>query len=111
MEKYVYVKESELSRACNQIKAYADFLSRCIEEYEQILATMQNEKAIADELICSKLSSIVEQIKPYKTSIYDECEKISAIIGSNIADISAEDNFKYPADIISTISSLLAKFL
>lgn len=111
MDKYVYVKESELSRACNQVKSYADFLSRSIEEYIQILATIQNDKAIADELICSKLSSLAEQIMPYKTSIYDECEKISGIINSDIADISAEDNFRYPADMISTISSLLASFL
>lgn len=111
MGKYVYIKESELSRASNQIKSYADFLSRSLEEYIQILATVQNEKAIADELICSRLSALAEQILPYKTSIYDECEKISGIISSDITNISAEDNFRYPADMISTISSLLASFL
>ncbi len=111
MEKYVYVKESELSKASNQIKSYADFLSRCIEEYIQILATIQKDKAIADELICSKLSALAEQIMPYKTFIYDECEKTSGFISNDIADISAEDNFRYPADMIATLSSLLATFL
>lgn len=111
MEKYVYIEEGEMSKACNQIKSYADFLSRSIEEYLKELASIQNDKVIADDLICSKLSALAEQVMPYKTSIYEECKKIDSIIQKEIQDIKTEDNFKYPAEMISTISSLLAKFL
>lgn len=111
MSRYVVMDEGELSRAANQIKSYADFIARSIEEYIQILAKIQNEKAISDELICAKLSELATQVAPYKSSIYDECEKITKIINDDISAITGEDNFKYPGEWLASISALLAQFL
>lgn len=111
MDRSVYIEESELSVAGNQIKSYADFLARSIEEYIRILADIQKDKAISDDLICAEISLLAEQMMPYKLSIYDNCERITEIISSNIADIVSEDDFRYPAEISAKISSLLASFL
>ena len=60
---------------------------------------------------CSKLSSIAQSLKPYKTSIKDECEDVASDVKDYIAGISKADNFRFPTDITSTIASLVAQFL
>lgn len=61
--------------------------------------------------MCSKLFSIAQSLKPYKTSIKDECEDIAVDVKDYISGISRADNFKFPTDITSTIDSLVARFL
>lgn len=102
--------EAELSIAANNLAEYADFLSRSIESYIAVLSEIQ-EKGIKDDLVCAKLSSIAQSLTPYKTSITDECEEIAADVKEYITGISNADNFKFPSDITSTISSLVAQFL
>lgn len=102
--------EGELSIAANNLVEYSEFLSRTIEAYVIVLSEIQ-EKGIQDDLVCSKLSSIANSLKPYKMSIQDECETIVTDVKDYIAGVSKADNFKFPNDITSTIASLVAKFL
>jgi len=102
--------EGELSVAANNLVEYADFLSRAMQSYIAILSDIQ-EKGIQDDLICSKLSSIADSLRPYLTSVEDECMDIAMDVRSYITEVARADNFKFPADITSTIGSLLAHFL
>ena len=81
-----------------------------MESYVAVLSEIQG-KGIQDDLVCSKLSSIAQSLKPYKTVIKDECEDIAADVKNYITEISKADNFKFPTDITSTIASLVAQFL
>ena len=110
MAKDIVCAEAELSIAANNLVEYADFLSRTMESYVAVLSEIQ-EKGIQDDLVCSKLSSIAQSLKPYKTSINGECEEIADDVRVYIAGISRADNFKFPTDITSTIVSLVAQFL
>ena len=109
--KYVVVSDGELSIAGNQIKKYAEFLVSSIEEYVRVLAEIQNEMAISDDLFCAKLSELAEKILPYKNEICDECDRITQIIIDDVEEIASADNFRYPSEIISSISAQLARFL
>ncbi len=102
--------EGELSIAANNLAEYADFLSRIMEAYVDILSQIQNN-GIQDDLVCLKLSSIAQSLNPYKTSIKDECEDITADIRNYIDEVSRVDNFRFPTDLTSTIASLVAQFL
>ena len=102
--------ESELSIAANNLVEYADFLVRTIEAYISVLSEIQ-EKGIQDDLVCSKLSSIAQSLEPYKISIMEECEDIAGEVRDYIQGVATADNFRFPVDITSTISSLVAKFL
>lgn len=106
----VVCAEAELSTAANNLVEYADFLSRTMEAYTTVLAEIQ-EKGIQDDLVCSKLSSIAQSLKPYKTSIKDECVDISTDVRDYIAGVARADNFRFPTDITTTIASLVAQFL
>ena len=77
MAKDIVCAEAELSIAANNLVEYADFLSRTMESYVAVLSEIQ-EKGIQDDLVCSKLSSIAQSLKPYKTSIKDECEDVAS---------------------------------
>ncbi|WP_040214962.1 hypothetical protein [Clostridium polynesiense] len=102
--------EDEMSMAANNIMGYADFLSRSIESYIAILAEVQ-EKGIKDDLVSSRLSAIASSLMPVKTSIFNECQAIAVDIKDNIAGVEAVDNFNFPADLTSKLSSLVAQFL
>ena len=106
MAKDIVCAEAELSIAANNLVEYADFLSRTMESYVAVLSEIQ-EKGIQDDLVCSKLSSIAQSLKPYKTSIKDECEDVASDVKDYIAGISKADNFRFPTDI----ASLVAQFL
>ena len=110
MAKDIVCAEAERSIAANNLVEYADFLSRTMESYVAVLSEIQ-EKGIQDDLVCSKLSSIAQSLKPYKTSIKDECEDVASDVKDYIAGISKADNFRFPTDITSTIASLVAQFL
>lgn len=110
MAKDIVCAEEELSIVANNLVEYADFLSRTMESYVTVLSEIQ-EKGIQDDLVCSKLSLIAQSLKPYKTSIKDECEDIAANVRGYIVEITRVDNFKFPTDITSTIASLVAQFL
>lgn len=110
VNKDIVCDESELSIAANNIAEYADFLSRSMVAYVAILSEIQ-EKGIQDDLVCSKLSSIAESLEPYKLNIKDVCDFILADVNDYIAGVSNVDNFRFPTDITSTITSLVAKFL
>lgn len=110
MAKDIVCAEAELSIVANNLVEYADFLSRTMEKYVAVLSEIQ-EKGIQDDLVCSNLSSIAQSLKPYKTSIKDECEDVAADVKDYISGISRADNFKFPTDITSTIASLVARFL
>lgn len=109
MPKDIVYDEIELSMVMNSIVNYADFLSRCIEQYIGLLNQLKN-KGIQDELICSKIEALVVAIKPYKTVIYEECKGISEKVNKSLIEVESADNFYFPNDIVSMISSLLAKF-
>ncbi len=110
MAKDIVCAEAELSIATNNLIEYADFLSRTIESYIAVLSEIQ-EKGLQDDLVCSKLSSIEQSLKPYKTSIKYECENVATDVRDYVAEISRADNFRFPTDITSTIVSIIEQFL
>lgn len=110
MKTDIVCAESELSMAVNNLVEYADFLTRTMESYISVLSEIQ-ENGIQDDLVCSKLSSIAQSLKPYKTSILDECEDIFTDVKDYIAGVAVADNFKFPNNITTTIASLVDRFL
>ena len=109
MGKDIIYDENELAIAVNSIMGYADFLARCIEEYVGLLNELQN-KGIQDELVCSEITGLIATIEPYKTSIYDTCESVAGKINKSMGEVETADSFRFPNDIISAISTLLARF-
>jgi hypothetical protein len=107
---YVINDEPELSAAANSIVNYADFLSRSIATYINILSDVQT-KGINDVLVCAKLGDLADKLKNYDQSILDNCTKLSTYVSQDIADVEAADNFSFPGDLTSAIAALLAKFL
>lgn len=107
--KDVVYDEIELSMAMNSIENYADFLSRCIEQYIGLLNKLKN-KGIQDELICSKIEELATTMRPYKAVIYDECKNISEKVNKSITEIETADKFYFPNGITSMVGSLLSKF-
>ena len=83
MAKDVVCAEAELSIAANNLVEYADFLCRTMEAYIAVLSEIQ-ERGIQDDLVCSKLSAIALALKPYKTSIKDECEEVAIDVNAYI---------------------------
>ena len=61
--------------------------------------------------VCSKLSAIALALKPYKTSIKDECEEVAIDVNAYMAGIASADCFQFPTGITATIDSLVAQFL
>ena len=110
MAKDVVCAEAELSIAANNLVEYADFLCRTMEAYIAVLSEIQ-ERGIQDDLVCSKLSAIVLALKPYKTSIKDECEEVAIDVNAYMAGIASADCFQFPTGITATIDSLVAQFL
>ncbi len=110
MAKDIVCAECELSIAANNIVEYGDFLARTIETYISVLTEIQ-EKGIKDELVCSKISSIVQLLKPYQTSILDVCEAIAFDVKDYIEEVEQADKFIFPSDITMTISSIVSRFL
>lgn len=106
---YVINDELELSKAANAIVNYAGFLSRSIASYINILADVQS-KGINDDLVCSKLSDLAQKLSNYDESIYETCTRISACVSRDITGIEAADNFRFPSDLTTIISALLAEF-
>lgn len=110
MAKDVVCAEAELSIAANNLVEYADFLCRTMETYIAVLSEIQ-ERGIQDDLVCSKLSAIALALKPYKTSIKDECEEVAIDVNAYMAGIASADCFQFPTGITATIDSLVAQFL
>ncbi len=109
MAKDIVYDEIELSMAMNSIVNYADFLSRCMEQYIGLLNRLKN-KGIQDELICSKIEELALAMKPYKTVIYEECKSINEKVNKSLTEVESADNFYFPNDITSMVSSVLSKF-
>lgn len=109
MTRDIVCDEGELSIAANNLLEYADFLVRTMDAYVAVLAEIQ-VKGIQDDLVCSKLSSVEQSLKPYKTAIIDECEEIAKIVRDYIQEIARADNFKFPSDITAPIATLVAQF-
>lgn len=109
MGKDIVYDEGELSIAANNILNYADFLSRCIEEYIGLLNELQN-KGIRDELICSKITGLKAAVEPYKISVYDNGESMTGKVKKSVDEMETADDFRFPGDITSEISALLARF-
>ena len=110
MAKDVVCAEAELSIAANNLVEYADFLCRTMEAYIAVLSEIQ-ERGIQDDLVCSKPSAIALALKPYKTSIKDECEEVAIDVNAYMAGIASADCFQFPTGITATIDSLVAQFL
>lgn len=110
MGRDIVYDENELSIATNSMVNYADFLSRCIEEYLTLLDDLQS-KGIQDEVICSKIADLITIIETYKTVIYDECQDIRTKVNKSIEEIALEDDFRFPSDITSVVDALLSMFL
>ena len=110
MAEDIVCAEAELSIAANNIVEYADFLVRTMETYTEILSEIQ-EKGIQDDLVCSKLSSIVQQLKPYMTSIPEECESIRENVSGYITGVAVVDRFVFPGNIGTSIASIVSQFL
>ena len=81
-----------------------------MEAYIAVLSEIQ-ERGIQDDLVCSKLSAIALALKPYKTSIKDECEEVAIDVNAYMAGIASADCFQFPTGITATIDSLVAQFL
>lgn len=110
MGKDIVYDENELSIAVNHIMNYADFLSRCIEEYIELLHKLQN-KGTQTERICSEIEALITAVELHRTAIYDVGESVIAKINKSMGEIETADDFRFPYDIISAISALLAQFL
>lgn len=110
MARDIVCAEAELSIAANNLVEYADFLSRTIESYIDVLYKIQT-RGIRDDLVCSELSSIAQMIEPCKAEIKEVCDEISADVREYIVGIARADNFTFPGEITSKIISLVTQFL
>lgn len=110
MGKDIVYDESELSVAVNHITNHVDFLSRCIEKYIELLHNLQN-KGMQTEQICSEIEALIAAVEPYKTNIYDIGQSVVSKINSSMGEIGTADDFRFPGDITSAVSALLAQFL
>lgn len=110
MEKDIVYDENELSVAVNHVMNQIDFLSRCIEEYTELLRNLQRD-GTQTEQICSALEALITEAEPYKTAIYDIRENVVIQINKSMGEVETADDFRFPGDITSAVNSLLAQFL
>ena len=61
--------------------------------------------------ICSALEALITRAAPYKTAIYNIGENVVTQINKSMGEIETADDFRFPGDIISAVTSLLAQFL
>lgn len=109
MEKDIIYDENELSMAVNHIMNQVDFLSRCIEEYTELLRNLQRN-GTQTEQICSALETLITEAEPYKTAICDVGESVRTEITKSMGGVETADDFRFPGDITSVVHSLLARF-
>lgn len=102
--------EGELSKAVNQIGEYSDFLVRTIRAYKKIVEEIQNQ-GIQDELINKKLAEMMVLLNPLEHLLITENSFISIKIGKYITSIEQADQFIFPADVTSSVMSILSYFL
>ncbi len=101
--------EAQLAKAANNLAEYGDFLGRTIEAYLLILADLQN-KGIQDAEVCAKLSALAQSLIPYKTAIPKECEAMVADVRSYISGIEKADDFRFPAELTESLTTLVEQF-
>ena len=111
MDRDIVYDESEISIAANNALNYADFLSRCVDEYVGILSEMLKNKGIKDDNVSPRLEQLANTLAPYRIAIYECQKRIKSSVNGCINDVASADNFKFPTDVITTIINLLSKFL
>lgn len=111
MDRDIVYDESEMSIVANNAMNYADFLSRCIDEYVGILSEMLKNKGIKDDNVSPRMEQLVATMAPYRIAIYECQKRIKSSVNGSINDIANADNFMFPTDAVTTIINLLAKFL
>ena len=105
--KDIVCAEGELSYAAREIQDYAAFLIKSIKTYDRIIAGVQRS-AIQDDLICARLSAIVNALDPYEKEITDASDKVSRLVKRYIEEVEDADNFIFPGDFASVIKSILS---
>lgn len=103
------LSESEVSIAVNQIMNHAEFLSQSIDTYIKILSQVQSE-GIKDKLICSQLSNLATSVKEKQAGIAQVYENLANYINTEFNDVEDGDNFVFPFDFMTEVTSLLSRF-
>lgn len=110
MKQDFILAESEISIAVNKMTNVSDFLVKSVDNYISILSDMQ-EKGIHDKRICAELSALAEQVKANRASIQAVSSKLGGYIRNGILNAEIYDNFSFPSDFMTEVTSLLARFL
>lgn len=101
--------QSEISIAVNQIVNHAEFLSQSIDTYIEILSQVQG-KGIKDKLICSQLSDLASSVKEKQVNIAQIYENLGKYMEAEFNDVQDGDNFIFPFDLMTEVTSLLSQF-
>lgn len=111
MANFVVCDEDEISTAANKIINYAEYLERQMEYYVKVLAWVQ-EEGIHDDLICSEISALAEEVKENIKAVSTAVNPdLSNIISEEFSEIESADRFSYPASIMDEIRAVLGMFL
>ncbi len=109
MDKSVYVSEAEFLKSVNVMDSYTDFLIRKMEEYFQILSSIQ-ENGICDNLACANISDLSDEVSKLLPLLKKTQISLSNYVTCGMNCFSEADNFKYPYNIIDKISSIINLF-
>lgn len=104
-----FLDESEISIAVNQMINHAEFLSQSIDTYIGILSQIQGN-GIKDRLICSQLSDLAISVKEKQVGIAQVYENLGKYMETEFNEVQEGDNFIFPFDIMTEVTSLLSRF-
>lgn len=103
------MSESEISSAVTALYQQAEFLEQSIDRYIKILSNIQNG-GIRDKLICSELSNLAELATKNQDRIAQVYENLATYMNSEFNEAEGEDNFKFPSDFMTEVTSILSRF-
>ncbi len=98
MNRDIICDEDEFLSVAKSSWNYVIFLISSIETYINILTDIQ-EEGLQDQLICAKISRIVELLQPQKQTLIIESNEINQIIKQYLEEISKADNFIFPEEM------------
>ena len=111
MGNFVVCDEDEISTAANKINNYADYLQRQMEYYLKVLAWVQ-EDGIRDNLICSEISALADEVKENITTVSTAVNpELLKIISEEFSEIEGADRFSYPASFMDEVKAVFGRFL
>lgn len=110
MKQDFILAESEISTAVNKITNMANFLVQSVDDYIAVLSKLQTD-GINDNRICAEISELAALVKSNRASVQAVSDQLAGYINVGISEAESCDNFQFPSDFMTEVTSLLSRFI